>query len=268
MEDGNRTPFRWLSRHDTGFASASGDALYHGPGRAGGNSISALLVAFELYEDPVYLQKAEQLIYRCVHPADDVPQLNLQDVERRWYYTVFLEALGRYLWFKWERGEKNAGYSYARRALLRYARWMRQHEYPYLEKPEILEFPTETWSAQDIRKSDVLAWAALCEQGAERQAFLAASKRFLDDVLTRLPSLPTCGYTRPLVLVLTRGYCYGWAAAHPEVYLGPAPGAISDPPPVRFEPQKVIALRRAKWILAGAGSLGVVLLILLLSTLR
>jgi hypothetical protein len=145
---------------------------------------------------------------------------------------------------------------------------MRQHEYPYLEKPEILEFPTETWSAQDIRKSDVLAWAALCEQGAERQAFLVASKRFLDDVLTRLPGLPTCGYTRPLVLMLTRGYCYAWAAAHPELYLGPAPGGISDPPPVRFEPQKVVALRRAKWVLAGAGSLGVVLLILLLSTLR
>ena len=268
MDDGRRTPFRWLSRSDTGLASASGNPLYHGPGRAGGNSINALLVAFDLASDRRFLDKAEGLIHRCVHPADDIAALNLLDAERRWYYTVFLEAVARYLWCKRERGELDASYDHARRSLLHYARWMRQHEYPYLDKPEILEYPTETWSAQDIRKSDVLAWAALCEQGAERQAFLAASKRFFEDVLTRLPSLPTCGYTRPLVLMLSRGYTYAWAAAHPKLHLAPAPGDISDPPPSRFEPQKVVALRRAKGILFGAVAVGAVLLILLLSALR
>ena len=268
MDDGRRTPLRWLSRGDTGLASASGNPLYHGPGRAGGNSINALLVAFDLTSDRRFLDKAEQLVRRCVHPADDIASLHLLDAERRWYYTVFLEAVARYLWCKRERGELDAGYDYARRALLHYARWMRQHEYPYLEKPEILEFPTETWSAQDIRKSDVLAWAALCEQGGEREAFLAASKRFLDDVLTRLPGMPTCGYTRPLVLMLSRGYTCAWAAAHPEIYLGPSPGVVPDPLPSRFEPQKVVALRRAKWILAGGGAVAIVLLLVLWSAWR
>ena len=41
---------------------------------------------------------------------------------------------------------------YAREVLLNYAHWMVEHERPYLERPEKLEYPNETWAAQDIRK--------------------------------------------------------------------------------------------------------------------
>ena len=257
MDDGDRTPFRWLSRAPTGLASASGTPLYHGPGRAGGNSINALLVAFDLSGERRFLTKAEVLIRRCIHPEDDIESLSLLDAERRWYYTVFLEALGRYLWRKSELGELDGSYSYARAALLHYAGWMRIHEYPYLEKPEILEFPTETWSAQDIRKSDVLAWAALCSEGGERAAFLDASARFLDDVLNRLPALPTHTYTRPLVLMLMRGYAYRWVIENPAAYLGAGSPVAEWPARSRFVPQKAIAFHRAKTVAAigGAGAL-------------
>ena len=58
-------------------------------------------------------------------------------------------------------------YSYARITLLRYADWMAEHEYPFLDKPEKLEFPTETWAAQDMRKVEVFQWAA--RHGSEQQ---------------------------------------------------------------------------------------------------
>ena len=54
-----------------------------------------------------------------------------------------------------ERGILDTMDEYAQASLLHYARWMAQHEYPYLEKPERLEFSTETWAARDIRKADV-----------------------------------------------------------------------------------------------------------------
>jgi hypothetical protein len=248
MDDGSRTPFRWFARSHTGLASASGVATYHGPGRASGNSISALLVAFELSGKRSFLDKAEALIRRCVHPEDDLEGLNLLDAERRWYYTVFLESLGRYLYVKHGGGELDGMYGYARAALLHYAAWMRGHEYPYLDKPEILEYPTETWSAQDIRKSDIFAWAALCTSGTEREAYLQAARRFFDDVFTRLPSLSTWRFTRPLVLLLWRGYGLGWVLAHPEASLPSRAGEREWPAKTRFEGQKVVAVRRAMFV--------------------
>jgi hypothetical protein len=251
MDDPNRTPFRWLAGGATGLASASGSPLYHGPGRGGGNSIKALLTAFQLSGHRRYVDKAEELMRRCINPGDDIESLNLLDAERRWYYTVFLEAVGLYLWQKAARGELDQTYDYARRSLLHYARWMCEHEYPYLDRPEILEYPNETWSAQDMRKSEVLAVAGLCAQGPDRDRMLTASQRFFDDVLTRLPALPTHHYTRPMVLLLTRGYALPWVRQHTDAALPAAHSAGAHEQPARFEPQKVRAMRRAK-LLAGA----------------
>ncbi len=43
LDDGSRTPFRWLSRADTGLASKTHSLEYHGPGRGAGNAIVVLL---------------------------------------------------------------------------------------------------------------------------------------------------------------------------------------------------------------------------------
>ena len=124
------------------------------------NSISVLLDGHRLTGEPKFLDKAEQLIRRCIHPADDVPKRNLLDVENRWFYTMFLQALGKYLDHKAERGDLDAVYAYARASLLHYARWMADHEVPTLSRPEILEYPNETWAAQDMRKCEVFQFAA------------------------------------------------------------------------------------------------------------
>jgi hypothetical protein len=97
MDDGRLTVFRWLSSANTGYASQSRDGGYHGPGRGSGNSLNALIDGHRMSDHPSFLSKAEQLVRRCIHPDDDIARRNLLDVENRWFYTIFLQALGKYL---------------------------------------------------------------------------------------------------------------------------------------------------------------------------
>ena len=128
IDDGDRTVFRWLTRGDTGLATASGTLSYQGPGRGSANSLSALLDGFQLTGDRAYLDKAEQIIRRVIHPDDDIDGLDLLDAERRWFYTMFLQALGKYLDAKAERSEIDGMYAWAQSSLLHYARWMAMHD--------------------------------------------------------------------------------------------------------------------------------------------
>lgn len=160
MDDGARTVFGLLDDGPTGTASSTTERDYHGPGRGSGNSVNALLDAWLLTGSRAYLDKAEMLIRRVIHPADDVPGRDLLNVEARWSYTVFLSVLGRYLHFKAEADELDRMYAYAQTSLVRYAAWMVEHEVPYFDRPEKLEFPTETWAAQEFRKANVLRLAS------------------------------------------------------------------------------------------------------------
>jgi hypothetical protein len=260
MDDGRLTALRWLSRAPTGYASATGSFDYHGPGRGPGNGVVALLNASRLTGERRFMDKAEELIRRCVHPNQDLEALNLLDTERRWYYTVFLQAIGRYLGAKEERGELDETYDYARATLLHYARWMRGNEYPYLEKPERLEFPTETWAAQDLRKSEVFCSAAAHATGDERALFEERAKFFFKYSMTALERMATSRFTRPRVLILTNGYSWPSDKSRPILSaggLGPTPAQVS------FQSQRKQALVRVV-VIAGAATLGLVLAFLLL----
>jgi hypothetical protein len=255
IDDGSKTVFRWLARGDTGLASASRTPLYHGPGRGAANSVAALLDAHRLSGDPVFLGKAEQLIRRCIHPSDNVAGRNLLDAENRWFYTMFLQSLGRYLDYKAERGELDQRYAYARASLLHYARWMAEHEYPYLDKPEILEYPTETWPAQDMRKSEIFKYAAKHAVGVERARFLERSEFFFRYSTTTLAGMKTRTLARPVVLLLSYGFMHAYFQQHPEEQAPPPAQERYDfGEPEVFVPQKVRALKRFK-ALAAAGVL-------------
>jgi len=274
IDDGDRTPFRWLAGSATGLASASRSFDYHGPGRGSGNSLNALVDGYRLTRDRKFLDKAEEIIRRCTHPEQDVAALNLLDAENRWFYTMFLQALGKYLDHKAEAGELDAMYAYGRGVLLHFARWMADHERPYLDHPEILEFPTETWPAQDIRKSEVFDHAARHASDEERARFAERAEFFFRYSVTQLSGMPTRTLARPVVLLLSNGVMHerlkhlsdvGSRSANDVArMLGPS-GEASLPTPKerwrgrwptaeRFEPQKMRAKRRAIW-LAGAGSL-------------
>jgi hypothetical protein len=256
MDDGNKTVFRWLSRADTGRASMSRDDSYHGPGRGSGNSLSVLIDGHRLGGDPAFMAKAEQLVRRCIHPADDVAKRNLLDVESRWFYTMFLQALGKFLDYKAERGELDFMYAYARESLLHYARWMAEHEVPILSRPEILEYPNETWAAQDMRKSEVFKFAAKHATGEEKAKFLERADFFFRDSVARQMAFPTRTLCRPVVLMLSFGYMQAYFQKHPEESAPPPAVEVKDfGRPEAFAPQKVIAKKRAK-LLAAAGAIG------------
>jgi hypothetical protein len=266
MDDGRKTIFRFLSRADTGRASMSRDEGYHGPGRGSGNSLSALLDGHRLSGDGAFLAKAEQLIRRVIHPADDVPKRDLLDVENRWFYTMFLQALGKYLDYKVELGQLDRTYAYARASLLHYARWMAEHEVPTLARPEVLEYPNETWAAQDMRKSEVFKFAAKHASGAEKQEggaagtypekakFLERAEYFFRDSVARLTAFETRTLARPVVLMLAFGYMHAHFQRHPDETAPPPAAEVTDfGKPDVFVPQKVIAKKRAK-VLAAAGA--------------
>jgi hypothetical protein len=263
MDDGRKTIFRWLSRGDTGLASSTYDPSFNGPGRGAGHSIAALLDGYRLTNDRSLLDKAETLIRRCVHPADDIPALRLLRIEERWSYTIFLHVLGRYLDEKAVRRETDQMFAYARQALLAYARWMAEHENPYMHRRDQLEYPTETWHAQDLWKSEVFSYAARYAEPDERPRFIERADYFYRYAVDALAASPTRTLTRPMVLLMSRGLMHGYFERHADVLDAPRGPAITFGPPARaFEPQKVRAKRHA--MMAAGGVAGSVLVAALL----
>ena len=181
MDDGRNTIFGLLDDGPTGHASATVFEDFHGPGRGAGNSVNALLDAWILTGSGRFLQKAEQLICRCVHPQQDLHALHLADAEGHWSYTVFLTALSRYLLIKQEADQRDAMYSYARETMIHYGRWMAVHEKRTLSVPEELQYPTEAWAAQDFRKANVLRLAAACESDPRLAAAMRSKARDINN---------------------------------------------------------------------------------------
>jgi hypothetical protein len=260
MDDGRRTPLGWVDGGPTGNASHTAEAEFHGPGRGAGHAVNTLLDAFALTGDERYLDAAEGLIRRVAHPADDPFALGLDQPETRWSYVVFLQVLGRYLRLKADLDRRDAAYAYARAVLLNYARWMAEHEVPYLDRPERLEYPTETWAAQEVRKVHVFDVAAQAASGPERERFRERAAFFLDTAVTTLKRWDTRTLTRPLVILLAAAWPHTWFLHHPGATL-PAPesGGEDFGAPVPFVSQKARVKARLRspsgWVLLLLGLL-------------
>jgi len=181
MDDGRNTVFGLLDTGSTGAASATVFADFHGPGRGAGNSINALLDAWLLTGEKHYLAKLEELIRRCVHPLQNPDELHLLDAEGHWSYTVFLNALGRYLLAKCDAEQLDGMYAYSGDVMQTYGRWMAANERRTLDRPEELQYPTAAWAAQDFRKANVLRIAASCEDDATHAADMLHKANAISD---------------------------------------------------------------------------------------
>jgi len=223
---------------------------YHGPGRGCGNSINALLDGHAATGDRGYLEKAEELIRRSIHPRDDITARRLDDVEHRWSYTVFLQVLGKYLDVKAEAGEIDGIFSFARESLLHYARWMVRHEVPYKVVLDRVEIPTETWPAQDIRKANVFAFATKYADANESPNFAERADFFFARCISDLQSFETARLTRPIVILMTNAYVQGsseWRSGVPHRRLT-SPNDFGEPR--QFVPQFAELQRLRSWVVA------------------
>ncbi|MHA7881217.1 MAG: hypothetical protein ACX931_15605 [Saccharospirillum sp.] len=128
--------------------------------RGTANYLNALIDLHNIAPQSALLAEMAEVIRETLSPSDDLSTRNLQDVENHWFYVIFLQALARYLLLKEQCQQNDAEYAYARLALLHYADWLKDNDPPYLSQPEKLEFPTDTWAGQDLRKACVLYYAA------------------------------------------------------------------------------------------------------------
>ena len=253
MENPAKTPFRYLSREYTGLATESGGGGYHGPGRAAANSILALIVGHQLTGESQYLEKAEQLICRVVHPKQNLERLDLLNAELRWFYTMTLQSLGRYLDYKIELGQLDRNYAYARLSLLHYARWMATNERPILDTPEKLQYPNETWAAQDMRKVEVFQYAAKHASGTEKAKYLECAGWYFDYVQDKLSEFETKSLCRPVILMMKYGWSRNWWRENPMATAPETDTVVSVDEFGEwsmFVPQKAKAMKRAKLLLA------------------
>ena len=247
MDDGRRNVLGAVDAGPTGLASGTHSPLYHGPGRGAGNSINALLDAYVLTHERRFLEKAEALIRRCVHPEQAPEELQLGDLEARWSYLVFLQVLGKYLDLKCEWGEQDVEYEYARRVLIRFADWMLLHEVPYRHVLDRVEYPTETWPAHDVRKSVIFGYAARYGTSSRRQEYLARADEFFRECFVGLTAFDRRFSTRPRAILLSAGWHYSGLLGEASVPAAALPPTALDfGAPVDFVPQKERVKRRLK----------------------
>lgn len=215
MDDGRGNVLGFLNDRPTGLAASSGQADYRGPERGAGNSLNVLINAWHLSRRAHYLEYAAMLLRRVVHPFDDVDQHDLLDIERRWSYTIFLVAVGRYLDALLELGDRGESYAYARKSLLRYAQWMCENESPYFDRREELEFPTETWAVQELRKANVLRLAACHADSPLREALLNRARSLAGRAWSDFEKFESRSVARALALLLAEGLRDQWFRRHP-----------------------------------------------------
>ncbi|MGH8275440.1 MAG: hypothetical protein ACRETH_01970, partial [Steroidobacteraceae bacterium] len=237
MDDGSRNLLGLLDSGPTGLASKTVDFAYHKPGRGAGNSINALLDGYQLLQERPYVAKAEELICRCIHPADDIDALQLAEPEHRWSYLVFLQVLGKYLDLKVEWGEADYMFHYARDSLLHYAAWMAHNEVPYKDVLHKVELPTETWPAHDVRKAHVLHVAAKYSPLALQSRLHERAAFFFGRCLQDLLSFETAFLTRPLVILCVYGHIHAYFQVHPGVAVEVRAADYSYGRPAVFKPQ-------------------------------
>ncbi|OZG73437.1 hypothetical protein BTA51_10480 [Hahella sp. CCB-MM4] len=223
--------------------------------RGTGNYLVALLDSYQLTLDSRFLQRSAQVIRNTVNPAEDISLRNLHNVEETWFYTIFFQAVVKFLLVKQDADQLDDDFYYARDSLIHFAGWMVENEYPYLEKPEILEFPNHTWVAQDVRKAYLLTYAAMfCPDREKRRQMQKKAKFFENYVVDCLKAEETNYYTRILAILMQNHGFSGLLSVIDEgdnwqEILGIKPEVTTTP--IRPYPVPIAAGAAVQWLAAG-----------------
>jgi hypothetical protein len=82
---------------------------------------------------------------------------------------------------------------------------MREHEAPYFDQREKLEFPTETWAAQELRKANVLRLAAAYVEEPERSRMHERGQQLAERAWADLQRFATRASLRSLAICMREG---------------------------------------------------------------
>lgn len=183
------------------------DEYSKAPGRAEANSVNTLLDAFELSSDRKYLVRSENIINEFMGPSDDIDKLNKQKIERRWFYLIFLQSVGKYLDIKDGMNERDKMFNYAKDSLMHHAKWMLENEVPYKQLFHLVEIPSSTWPAHDIRKSVIFDFAYKYGEDHLKGEFKAKADYFynksIEDIMSFKDGSET--FARPLAILMNYG---------------------------------------------------------------
>jgi hypothetical protein len=246
MDDGQKNVLGIIDDGPSGLASKTGGTEYHGPGRGCGNSVNALLDAWLLTGTRSYLDEAEQLIRRTIHPDDDLTSDHLLNAEDYFSYTVFLSVLCRYLVLKEQASEMDRAYVYARASLMTWARWMAERERPYFDRPEELEYPTETWAAHEMRKANVMRMVAVWAGEGLGTRLRERGHAFAERAWSDLMAFPSRAVARAIALMAVEGARDGYFRTTVAPAAPPCASRQSFETPLRFVSQKVRVFQQVK----------------------
>lgn len=183
--------------------------------RGTGNYIQALMDRYELLSDISDIHRVSTVIQNTVSPSDNLSERNFVDVESTWFYTVFLQAVCRFISIKESLYQLDEDHYFAVASLSHYAKWMMQNEYAYLDKPDILEFPNQTWSGQDLRKLCVLNFASNYLPAPQAQQALRKVTELEQQITERLSNSSESSTTRLLCLMMQNSNYASYLSAAP-----------------------------------------------------
>lgn len=184
--------------------------------RGTGNYITALLDAFEISSNKNYLTSVEAIIHDTLHPSDDIEARDLLNAEIAWSYLILLTSIIRYINTKLHLQEFDKPFFYARDSFLHYAHWIKDHEKPFLDQAERLDYPNDTWLAQDIRKAMLLYQAGwLCSDPKIAADFAQSANSWLVETTQALQKSDTLHFARIQIILLQN---YGPQLGKPILY--------------------------------------------------
>lgn len=170
--------------------------------RGTGNYLTALIDASIVEPGCDWLTKANTVISETIYPGDNIAKRNLLVVETGWSYLILLSAIARYLNEKRAVNQLDDAYQSAARSFLAYAEWMCDNEQSFLANPEQLEFPNDTWVAQDIRKAMLMFQAAELAPKEQANSFQNTGENWLTSICHVLEVSPEREFARVLAILL------------------------------------------------------------------
>ncbi|WP_395344610.1 hypothetical protein PN836_007550 [Ningiella sp. W23] len=170
--------------------------------RGTGNYLNVLLDAYDVSLDEHYLSEAERVIVCTIDSDDKLSDGRFDDIEGTWFYTVFLQAVAKYLYILGAMKLSRPAAQTILSTFLHYIDYILQHEKLYLDQADKLEYANDTWTAQDIRKVQLLGIGSWFVNENKAREYREKSQALHRQIVERLENSDESEYTRLLVLMM------------------------------------------------------------------